>query len=96
MQISRKSIQLKIWDFESEWIRTIFSILMNPRSELFGLRIQFKSFWSRIHSDGKSRTVLVIIKNLGLIYNRIKSNEIEKKFRIASDEFGLAQMQISK
>ena len=46
-----------IRDFESEWIRTNFSILMYPRSETFELRTQFESFWPgiqnfvRIHLD---------------------------------------------
>ena len=46
-----KNLSDLIRDFESEWIQTNFLTRMNMRSELFGLRIQFKLFWLRIHSD---------------------------------------------
>ena len=59
---------------------------MDPRLESFGLRIQFKSFWPRIHSHWKSRIEfwlgLKISDWHGLIFNRFTSNKIEHFFRI--------------
>ena len=68
--------------FESEWIRTDFSILMNLSSELFELRVQVKSIWSRIHSDW-----------IGLIFNWFASNEIKNFMQINS---GWVRIQILK
>ena len=86
-----------IRDFESQWIWTNFSILINPRSELFGLRSQFKSFWPWIHSVEEllsnlselevSDWILVGVKNLGpsrFDFYPICINEIENCFWINS------------
>ena len=50
-----KNLSDLIRDVESKWIRTNFSILMNSRSELFGLGIWFEIVWFWIYSDWKAR-----------------------------------------
>ena len=56
---------MQIRDFESEWIRTNFWILMNPGSEVFKLEIRFKTFWTRIS---------VLIGRLRLDFNSDKKS----------------------
>ena len=93
-----------------------FWILMNPRSELFGLIRIENSVWIvlTLYAFGLRTSFGLIrfgslwlnrikfwlgfkISDLdGLIFNRFTSNEIENFFRIKSDEFGLARIQISE
>ena len=86
METGRKSIRLN----------PRLRIRMNPDS--IGLRTSFGL--SRIGSLELSRIEfwlgLKISDWYGLIFNRFTSNEIENFFRIESNEFGLARIQISE
>ena len=78
---------------------------MNPRLEWFKLSSEFESIriisagfiriekLVRIHSDSKS---WINSDSVGSIFYQFASNEIENFFRIDSDEFGLARLQVSE
>ena len=95
---------------QSEWIRVnpkpsfqSESIRVNPRSEWFGIILFEYSVWINPSSDFNSILFSVYgllprIKSdwVGSIFYRFSSNEIQNVFRIGSEWFALARIQISK